>query len=87
MPDGSLRATAIVSEDGGRSFVNYEVILRTSERIRSVIATREGVDVLPEPEEEGWLEVDRPGKRMIVTLRERESVPRREASGGNPGQA
>ena len=64
LPVGSFRATAEVSEDGCRSFQRYEVTLHISDRARAAVP-----DSLPEPDDDGWLVVDRAANHITITLR------------------
>jgi hypothetical protein len=59
-------AKAFVSEDSGRSFVEYRVTLHLSESAADAYRMNEWAMLLPHQDSTGWLTIDRTTKEIAV---------------------
>jgi hypothetical protein len=65
----SAITTAFVSEDGGRSFVEYRVSLSFSEAAGAAFRDGKWASILPKPDVADWLTIDRTEKELKVSIK------------------
>jgi len=61
-----MRATAFVSENNGKSFVQYRVKLSFSEIAAETYRSGEASELLPNPDSAGWHKIDIVDKSIDV---------------------
>jgi hypothetical protein len=59
---------AYVSEDDGRSFVEYQTNVRISERAATAYRAGDCNGLLPEPGTDHWFTIDRTGKQLTIDI-------------------
>jgi hypothetical protein len=64
----SAITTAFVSEDGGRSFIEYRASLSFSEPATAAYRNHEWSRILPKPDAAGWLTIGRAEKELKLSI-------------------
>jgi len=63
----AIQALAFISEDSGKSFVNYRLTLRLGAAAIEALRHGDWTKLLPPADATGWLRVNRAGKEIDVT--------------------